>query len=37
MGNLDGGFWAAILIWTAIAIALTMTAYVLHVRESRRQ
>lgn len=35
MPSLDAGFWFSIIIWFALAAAATVTAYVLHVRESR--
>ncbi len=33
MGELDGGFWAAIITWTVLAIAAAFTGLGLHMRE----
>jgi hypothetical protein len=33
MGGLDGGFWAAIITWTVLAISLALTGLGLHMRE----
>ncbi len=36
MGDLDGGFWAAIITWTVLAIAAALTGLGLHMREKSR-
>ena len=36
-GGLDGSFVVAYMIWFAIAATLTVAAYAMHVRESRRE
>jgi hypothetical protein len=33
MGHFDGGFWAAIITWTVLAIVAALTGLGLHIRE----
>ena len=33
--HVEGGYWIAIGAWTAIAVALSVTGLVLHLRERR--
>lgn len=33
MGDFDGGFWAAIITWTVLAITAALTGLGLHMRE----
>lgn len=32
---MDGGFWAAFLIWIGLAVVLSAGAFLMHARESR--
>ena len=34
---MEGGFWIAIISWAVIAVALTGTGLVLHLRERAQQ
>ena len=37
MSGLDGGFWAAIITWTVLAITAALTGLGLHMREKSQQ
>lgn len=36
MGELDGGFWAAIITWTVLAITAALVGLGLHMREKSK-
>jgi hypothetical protein len=36
MGEFDGGFWAAIITWTLLAVTAALVGLGLHVREKSR-